>query len=113
MATPPSVIAGLSANHNGDLQQALKLIDVAVVIGADVLKIQTYTADTLPIQNNTPDFQIKSGRWDGRMLRDLYQEAQTPCEWHATRYANQRRNGQSRAGVGLGEVACRLAAVCY
>lgn len=90
---PPYVIAELSANHNGDLDRALKIIDEAVDAGADALKIQTYTADTLTIDSDAPDFQIKGGLWDGRTLYHLYQQAYTPWDWHETLFAHARRRG--------------------
>jgi pseudaminic acid synthase len=78
----PFFVAEISANHNGSLQHAKKLIKIAKKYGADAVKLQTYTPDTLTIKSNKPDFQIKSGLWNGKTLWDLYQKAQTPFEWH-------------------------------
>lgn len=78
----PYVIAELSANHNGDKQSALKLIDVAKQSGADAVKLQTYTPDTITLNSDNDEFKIKGGLWDGRTLYELYQEAHTPWEWH-------------------------------
>ena len=77
------VIAELSANHNGSLETALETIRAAKRTGANAIKFQTYTADTLTIQSDKDDFIIKSGSiWDGKTFYDLYQSAYTPWEWH-------------------------------
>ncbi|MFA6136929.1 MAG: pseudaminic acid synthase [Sulfurimonas sp.] len=77
------IIAELSANHNGSLQNALDTIKAAKEIGADCIKLQTYTADTLTLDSKKDDFMIKGGTlWDGKTLYDLYKEAYTPWEWH-------------------------------
>ncbi|WP_027857892.1 pseudaminic acid synthase [Marinobacterium jannaschii] len=79
---PPYVIAELSANHNGDLQRALDTIAMAAKCGADAIKIQSYTADSMTIDSSQPDFMVEGGLWDGFKLYDLYKWAQTPYEWH-------------------------------
>jgi len=77
------IIAELSANHNGNLQIALDTIKAAKEVGANAIKLQTYTADTLTLDCDKDDFIIKGGTlWDGRKLYDLYKEAYTPWEWH-------------------------------
>ena len=77
------IIAELSANHNGKLENALELVQVAADSGADAVKIQTYTADTMTLDSDQEYFKIKGGTlWDGRKLYDLYEEAHTPWEWH-------------------------------
>ena len=77
------IIAELSANHNGSLETALETIRAAKRTGADAIKLQTYTADTLTIDCNREDFVIQSGSiWDGSTYYDLYQSAYTPWEWH-------------------------------
>ena len=78
----PYVIAEMSANHNGDIDNAYKIIEMAKSAGADAIKMQTYTADTLTIDCDLPDFQLEEGLWAGRSLYNLYQEACTPWEWH-------------------------------
>ena len=79
------IIAELSANHNGSLETAIETIRAAKRTGADAIKIQTYTADTITLAAKTEDFLLKQGTiWDGKYLHDLYQEAYTPWEWHKT-----------------------------
>jgi len=78
----PYVIAEMSANHNGDINNAYKIIDMAKASGADAVKMQTYTADTLTIDCDLPDFQLTDGLWAGRSLHNLYKEAFTPWDWH-------------------------------
>jgi len=77
------IIAELSANHNGSLQNALDTIIAAKEIGANAIKLQTYTADTITLDCDKEDFIIKGGTlWDGRKLFDLYTESHTPWKWH-------------------------------
>jgi N-acetylneuraminate synthase len=89
----PFVICELSGNHNGDLDRALTMIDAAAATGCDAIKIQTYTADTITMDVDRPEFRIHGGLWDGRSLYDLYQEAATPFEWHAALFERARKAG--------------------
>ena len=90
---PPYVIAELSGNHNGDIRRALRLIEAAKSAGADAVKLQTYTADTITIDHNGPGFTIKGGLWDGRKLHELYREAHTPWDWHPALFEHARKVG--------------------
>lgn len=78
----PYIIAEMSANHNGNIDTAFKIIEEAKKAGADALKIQTYTPDTITLDSDLPDFQIEGGLWDGKTLYELYEWAHTPWEWH-------------------------------
>jgi len=81
---PPYIIAELSANHNGKLETALRIIEEAKKAGADAVKLQTYKPDTITLRSDSEDFKIHGGLWDGRTLYDLYEEAHMPWEWHAS-----------------------------
>ncbi len=78
----PYIIAEMSANHNGDINNAYKIIDMAKSSGADCVKLQTYTPDTLTIDSKLPDFQLTDGLWAGQSLYELYECAFMPWEWH-------------------------------
>lgn len=88
---PPYIIAELSANHNGRLETALRIIEEAKKAGADAVKLQTYTADTITLNCDSEDFQIRGGLWDGKTLYQLYQEAHMPWEWHKPLFEHARK----------------------
>lgn len=90
---PPYIIAELSANHNGSLERALQTIEAAHRCGASAIKLQTYTADTMTIDCDRPDFMVKGGLWNGFKLYDLYKWAQTPFEWHQAMFEHARKLG--------------------
>lgn len=89
----PYIIAEMSANHNGSMDTAFKLIDAAKSAGADAVKLQTYRPDTITLNCNTEEFCIYGGLWDGRTLYDLYQEAHMPWDWHAPLFEHARKLG--------------------
>lgn len=92
-AHPPYVIAEMSANHNGNIETAFKIIEEAKKSGADAIKMQTYTPDTLTLKCDMPDFQITDGLWAGRTLYDLYEWAHTPWDWHKPLFERARQLG--------------------
>lgn len=90
---PPYVIAEMSANHNGNIQTAYRIIEEAKKTGADAIKMQTYRSDTITINSDLPDFRIEGGLWAGRTLYELYEWAHTPWEWHAPLFGYARKLG--------------------
>ena len=90
---PVFIIAELSANHNGSIETAIATIRAAKKAGADAIKLQTYTADSITLNCDKPDFIIKGTIWEGRKLHELYQEAYTPWEWHARLFEVAKEEG--------------------
>ncbi len=88
------LVAEMSGNHNGDIGRAVEIIRAAAEAGADAVKLQTYTPDTLTIRSDRPDFVVPGdGPWSGRTLYDLYREAHTPFEWHPKLFEVARTKG--------------------
>ncbi len=104
----PYIIAELSANHNGDINNALKTIEEAAKCGADAIKIQTYTPDTMTIDCDKEDFQVRGGLWDGYKLYDLYKWAHTPFEWHEKLFAKAKEVGITLFSTPFDESALEL-----
>ena len=78
----PYIIAEMSANHNGSIENAFKIVEQAKRCGADAVKLQTYTADTITLDSRAPEFMIRGTLWDGQSLHELYQKAHMPWDWH-------------------------------
>lgn len=91
--SPAYIIAEMSANHGGDKQRAMEMIYAAKEMGADCVKIQTYTADTLTLNCDNEYFRITEGLWKGRTLYDLYQEAYMPWDWQPDLFSLAKKIG--------------------
>jgi pseudaminic acid synthase len=105
---PPYIIAEVSANHNGDIQQALDTITMAKEMGADAVKIQTYTPETMTIECDNDDFKVLGGLWDGYSLFELYKWAQTPFEWHEQLFQHAKTIGITLFSTPFDESAVDL-----
>lgn len=92
---PPYVIAEMSANHNGSLERAYRIIDAAKAAGADAVKLQSYRADTITIDHDGPEFRVEGGLWDGQRLYDLYAGAAMPWDWHEPLFTYAKKVGIS------------------
>lgn len=89
----PYIIAELSANHNGKLETAMRIVEEAKKAGADAVKLQSYKPDTITLNCDSDEFRIHGGLWDGRTLYELYEEAHMPWEWHAPLFDHARKLG--------------------
>ncbi len=105
---PPYIIAEMSANHNGSIEKAFETIKKAYECGADAIKMQTYTADTMTIDSDKDEFLIKGGLWDGYKLFDLYKWAETPYEWHKELFEYAERLGITIFSTPFDETAVDL-----
>ena len=105
---PPYIIAEMSANHDGSLQRAKRTIFKAKSAGADAVKIQTYTPETMTLNCDNSDFVISDGLWRGRTMYDLYSEAHTPLEWHKELFAYARKIGITIFSTAFDESAVDL-----
>ncbi|MBR7887579.1 pseudaminic acid synthase [Marinomonas sp. A79] len=89
----PYIIAEMSANHNGSIQNAFKIMEMAKESGADAIKLQTYKPDTITMKSDNPEFMIKGGLWDGKTLYELYEEAHMPWDWHKPLFKKAKELG--------------------
>ncbi len=89
----PYIIAEMSGNHNGNIDRALKLIELAKASGANAVKLQTYTSETMTIDHHSKDFKINGGLWNGYSLHELYKMAHTPWDWHERLFQKGKQIG--------------------
>ncbi len=104
----PFIVAEMSANHNGSIEEAFKIIESAKACGADAIKLQTYEAHTITIDSDRDDFKIKKGLWCGENLYDLYKRAQTPFSWHKALFNKAREVGITIFSTPFDETAVEL-----
>ena len=102
---PPYIIAEMSANHNGSLEVAKQTILMAQKCGADAVKMQSYSADTMTLDSNRPEFFVQEGKWNGRRLYDLYSEAALPFEWHKELFSYANKIGITLFSTPFDETA--------
>lgn len=107
-AYKPYIVAEMSANHNGSLTEAFKIIEAAKRAGADAIKLQTYEAQTITIDSSDDEFIIKSGLWSGETLYDLYKRAQTPFAWHEALFNKAHEVGITIFSTPFDETAVEL-----
>lgn len=110
--SPPYLIAEISCNHNGSISNALNTIQAAKLSGADAVKIQTYTPDTMTINCDRDQFRITGGLWDGYKLYDLYRQAHTPYEWHPELFTYAKKVGITLFSTPFDESAVELLESC-
>ena len=102
LTSNPYFIAEISSNHCGSKSYAKKLIYEAKKYGANAVKLQTYTADTMTIKSEKREFKIKTGIWKGKKLWDLYNKAHTPYEWHKELFEYSKKIGIRPSGKHFG-----------
>ncbi|MGE0254668.1 MAG: pseudaminic acid synthase [Alphaproteobacteria bacterium] len=105
---PPYIVAELSGNHFGSKAHMLRLLEAASRTGADAVKLQTYTPDTITLDHDGPEFRLTDGPWAGRTLYDLYTEAHTPWDWHADLFSRGRELGITVFSSPFDETAIAL-----